>query len=60
VGTSGGAPELLDIIVPNIKLDGETPKVGGPAVVTQAVSFTGLDDETNPQIQITYQTLDTI
>lgn len=60
VGTSGGAPELLDIVIPNIKLDGESPKVGGPTLVTQAVSFTGLDDETNPQIQITYQTLDTV
>jgi hypothetical protein len=60
VGTSGGAPELLDIIIPNIRLDGESPKVGGPAIVTQGVSFTGLDDETNAQIQITYQTLDTV
>jgi hypothetical protein len=60
VGTSGGAPELLDIIIPNIKLDGESPKAGGPAVVTQGVSFTGLDDETNPQMQITYQTLDVV
>jgi hypothetical protein len=60
VGVSGGAPELLDIIIPNIKLDGESPKVAGPAVVTQACSFTGLDDEVNNQIQATYQTLDTV
>jgi hypothetical protein len=50
---------LLDIIIPNIKLDGESPKVNGPAVVTQAVPFTGLDDETTVPIQITYQSEDT-
>jgi hypothetical protein len=50
---------LLDIIIPNIKLDGESPKVGGPGVVTQAVPFTGLDDEATVPIQITYQSEDT-
>lgn len=49
---------LLDIIIPNIKLDGESPKVPGPAVVMQSVSFTGLDDETTTPIQITYQSED--
>ena len=50
---------LLDIIIPNIKLEGETPKVGGPQVVTQAVPFTGYDDETTVPLQITYQSEDT-
>ena len=50
---------LLSIIIPNIKLDGESPKVSGPAVVTQSVSFTGLDDETTVPIQIMYQSEDT-
>jgi Phage tail tube protein len=49
---------LLDIIIPNIKLDGESPKVPGPSVVTQAASFTGLDDEATTPIQITYQSED--
>lgn len=49
---------LLDIIIPNVKLEGETPKVGGPAVVTQALNFVGLDDETTTPIQITYQSED--
>lgn len=49
---------LFDVIIPNIKLDGETPKVSGPAVVTQAVSFTGLDDEATAPIQILYQSED--
>ena len=58
-GTSGTNPYLFDIIIPNIKLEGETPKVSGPAVVTQTANFTGLDDETTTQMQITYQTEDT-
>jgi hypothetical protein len=49
---------LLDIIIPNIKLDGEPPKINGPAVVTQTIPFTGLDDETTTPIQITYQSED--
>lgn len=60
VGTSGTNTELLDIIIPNIKLDGESPKVAGPQVVTQAVSFTGLDDESTTPIQIAYQSEDTV
>lgn len=50
---------LLDIIIPNIRLDGESPKVPGPAVVTQSVAFTGLDDESTCPIQIIYQSEDT-
>lgn len=49
----------LQILIPSIKLDGESPKVGGPAVITQSVNFTGLDDEVNNPIQFTYTTLDT-
>lgn len=49
---------LFDIIIPNIKLDGEAPKVSGPGVVTQSVSFTGLDDESTTPIQIVYQSED--
>lgn len=49
---------LLDIIIPNVKFDGESPKVSGPDVVTQSVPFTGYDDETTTPIQITYQSED--
>jgi len=49
---------LLDIIIPNIKLEGESPKVPGPGVVTQAIPFTGSDDETTVPIQVTYQSED--
>lgn len=50
--------ETLQILIPNVHLEGETPKVGGPAVITQTVPFTGLDDGTNNPIQATYITLD--
>lgn len=50
---------LLDIIIPNIKLEGETPKIPGPAVIDLACSFSGADDEATTPIQITYQTEDT-
>jgi hypothetical protein len=51
---------LFDVIIPNIKFDGETPKVPGPAVIMQAMSFTGLDDETTVPIQIHYQSEDSV
>lgn len=60
IGTSGTNTELLTILIPDIYLDGESPKVGGPQVVTQKIPFQGLDDLVNNPIQITYQTLDTI
>lgn len=59
IGTSGTNTMLLSIIIPNVKLDGETPKVGGPAVVNQAVPWTGLDDQATTQIQFIYQSTDT-
>jgi hypothetical protein len=49
---------LLDIIIPNIKLDGESPKVAGPGVIALQVPFTGSDDEATTPIQITYQSED--
>lgn len=58
--TVGASNYLLDIIIPNIKLDGETPKIAGPAVLTQAAAFTGLDDETTVPIQVIYQSEDTV
>lgn len=60
IGTSGTNTQLMSILVPAIYLDGEAPKVGGPAVVTQKVPFVGLDDGTNNPIQAVYQTVDTV
>ena len=57
---SGSDHSSLTLLVPKVFLEGETPKVGGPAVVTQTVPFTGLDDGTNNPIQATYWTLDSV
>lgn len=59
IGT-GTDHSTLSILIPQIFLEGETPKVGGPAVVTQTVPFTGLDDSVNNPIQATYWTLDSV
>lgn len=56
---ASGNFQTLDLIIPNIKLDGEAPKVSGPAVVTQKVPFTGLDDQSTTQLQFTYISTDT-
>lgn len=56
--TVGGQTYLLDIIVPSIKLEGESVKVPGPAVLTQAVNWTGYDDEATVPIQVAYQSED--
>jgi Phage tail tube protein len=48
----------LTFILPAVKLDGESPKLNGPAVVKQAVPFTFLDDTTDNPIQINYITTD--
>lgn len=50
---------LLDIIIPVIVFEGETPKVDGPGVVQVSRDFTALDDGTNPVIQIVYMSTDT-
>jgi len=48
----------LDIIIPRLYLDGESPKVSGPDVVKQTCGFTALDDQINPVVQIGYTTTD--
>ena len=57
---SGTNVETFNVLIPYIKLDGESPQVGGPDIVTQKVNFSGLDDEANNPIQITYTTLDSV
>jgi len=55
---SGSDHSSLTLLVPQVFVEGDSPKVSGPAVVTQTVPFTGLDDGTNNPIQATYWTLD--
>lgn len=57
IGT-GDDVSTLSILVPQVWLEGESPKVGGPGVVSQKISWTGLDDGTNNPIQALYKTLD--
>jgi hypothetical protein len=57
---SGSDHSTLTILIPQVYLEGDTPQVGGPAVVTQTVTFTGLDDGANNPIQALYWTLDSV
>jgi hypothetical protein len=59
IGT-GTDHSTFTILIPNIHLDAASPKVGGPEVVVQTVPFTGLDDDTNNPIQVTYWTIDSV
>lgn len=54
---------LLQILIPAVYLDGESPKVSGPGVVQQNLAFTGLDISGStpvPAIQAVYKTIDTV
>jgi len=57
IGT-GSDTSSLSILIPRIYLEGDSPKVSGPAVVTQTVPFTGLDNQVDNVIQATYWTVD--
>ena len=51
---------FLNIILPSVFFeDGASPQVPGPGIIQQSIPFTGLSDDTNPVIQIQYQTTDT-
>lgn len=49
---SGSTYETAEVILPAIKLNGETPQVGGPGLTEFTSPFEALDDRTNPVIQI--------
>jgi hypothetical protein len=54
-------PYLLAILIPYCKFDAPfTPPVPGPGILQHTLNFTGLDDEVNNQIQIQYQSTDTV
>lgn len=53
-GTSGLNADTLSILFPNIKLNGESPMISGPGVITENVTFTGLDDNATAPYQWTY------
>jgi Phage tail tube protein len=58
IGVSGHNYSL-GVLIPNIKYDGDSPAVAGPGILTEALPFSGLDDETDNQIQIQYMSTDT-
>lgn len=55
---AGSDVATLSILASNVKLEGESVKIPGPEVLTQAVPWTVLDDGTNNILQATYWTLD--
>lgn len=57
-GTLTTGKETLQVIVPNMRLEGELPKPNGD-VTTASCNFTALEDGTNPLLQIVQRTLDT-
>lgn len=55
---SGSDFSTLSILCSNIRLDGTSPKISGPAVLEQVVPWSVFDDGANSIIQATYWTLD--
>jgi hypothetical protein len=58
IGT-GSDHSSLGLLMSNIRLEGDSPSVSGPAVLTQTIPVTVYDDGTNSTLQATYWTLDT-
>ena len=60
IGSTGFFP-TVDIILPSVRWEGETPNASGPEVITVKVPFTALQDDVggNPIIQISYTSVDT-
>lgn len=56
---AGAYNEMFRITIPEIHIDGESPKVGGPDTVKTEIPFTGFFDGTNPAMRIEYLTADT-
>lgn len=59
VASPGPYYQQLQITVPFARVEGDTPNVAGPDVLTQSVPFTALWDGTTAPITIVYTTTDT-
>ena len=55
---SGSEFETLEIKLPAVKFDGDSPAVSGPGVIDVTFNFTAYDDGTNAPLTITYKTTD--
>lgn len=53
-----GSGSLLNILVPSIRLNGESPKIGGPGIIQATSTFVGLDNGVDAPIQAVYGTPD--
>jgi hypothetical protein len=59
IGTSAGSTyELLEIVLPACKFDGDNPVVEGPGTIDVSFTFTVYDDGTNAPFTINYVTKD--
>jgi hypothetical protein len=56
---SGSDVPALQVVVSDIRLNGELPKTGGGGVITQSIGFTGEYDTTNAPIKAVYVSTDT-
>lgn len=56
---TGSTYPTLEVLLPKIFFTGETPKVGGPGVISLSPGFEATDDGTNVAAQLRYVTSDT-
>jgi hypothetical protein len=57
--TIGGSQKAgLDILIPKVMFDGDTPTVSGPELTTQTLKGAGLTDGTASPITVTYRSAD--
>jgi hypothetical protein len=55
---SGSDFATVDMLVPNVRLLGDSPSVAGVEMLTQTVPWEARDDLTSNILQVTYWTLD--
>lgn len=55
---AGGINSSVQVLIPVVYFEDGTPTVDGPQVLHTQVNFTGLDDGSNPPIQVTTVSLD--
>jgi len=58
-GTIGTTTELLEVVIPAAKFDGDVPMVSGPGTIDVSFTFTVYDNGTDSAFTINYRTLDT-
>ncbi len=56
---AGAYDNMLEVVYPSVKFEGETPKVGGPGDVAMSAGFTAFDNGTNPPVQFVIVSTDT-